>query len=430
VTTGRRPWPLAALAVLAAPVSACALLAGIDGPHPRPADAGGSERTPVDEEVRLGDAADAGKRDSSERHDASLEAGSCPGLKSSFMTDSRNCGGCGHDCGVDKCIGGQCPLTAVASGLARPDSIAVDSAEDVFFSELGACAGTSCVGGRVSRNVSGGKVTSTIATGLTGDTSGIPVVTDSTNVYWATSQSAGVVSSAPLAGGTPQVITPAGLGGPIAASWVALAVDDTYLYAAASGATIYLTPTASLGSPSWHTIADSTQVLAATAALNAGMVHYVFWANASDSAGSPGSGSIGGAVVSTTGIVTPLPGLTGLPAPLGASASAFGVVWVDGQQVHTLALKSTSPSVLASPGAGLEPARIVADDKGAVYWTNHDPSQASEGSVMALYHDAKTPIVLASGQTNPTALAISTYTVYWVNSGVGATDGSILSTRR
>jgi hypothetical protein len=49
---------------------------------------------------------------------------------------------------------------------------------------------------------------------------------------------------------------------------------------------------------------------------------------------------------------------------------------------------------------------------------------------MALYHDAKTPIVLASGQTNPTALAISTYTVYWVNSGVGATDGSILSTRR
>jgi hypothetical protein len=134
--------------------------------------------------------------------------------------------------------------------------------------------------------------------------------------------------------------------------------------------------------------------------------------------------------VSTTGIVTPLPGLTGLPAPLGASASAFGVVWVDGQQVHTLALKSTSPSVLASPGAGLEPARIVADDKGAVYWTNHDPSQASEGSVMALYHDAKTPIVLASGQTNPTALAISTYTVYWVNSGVGATDGSILSTRR
>jgi len=313
-----------------------------------------------------------------------------------------------------------------------PDSIAADGVDDVFFSVLGACATSTCTGGQVLRHSLKTPGATPITGGLTSDTFGIPVATDGSNVYWATSQSPGSVAVAPVAGGSsPTLITPASAGVPITASWVALAVDDKYLYAGASGATIYYIATApppsSLGS--WKPIDDPGQVLAGLAAVDVMTVHYAIWINGSDSTHAPGTGSIGGVTVNTTGAPTPLPGLPGLTAPLGVSASAFGAFWVDGNTVQGLGLKSKIPYTLASPAGGLEPWRVVAGDKGAVYWTNHG-SNPSEGSVMVLYHGANTPIVLASGQTNPTALAISASYVYWVNSGLGTNDGAVMSTPR
>jgi hypothetical protein len=115
------------------------------------------------------------------------------------------------------------------------------------------------------------------------------------------------------------------------------------------------------------------------------------------------------------------------------AASLPGVEWVDnlGADVEDESLDLGPVTTLEGPSAGTPPSRVVVDGSGNTYWTVHDVASPKSGSVMALYHGAKSPIILAANQNNPTALAIDTTKVYWVNAGTrNMNDGSVMSTTR
>jgi hypothetical protein len=85
--------------------------------------------------------------------------------------------------------------------------------------------------------------------------------------------------------------------------------------------------------------------------------------------------------------------------------------------IVTLAPPPTSTLRLGAPsGIAVDP-----DDAGAglryIYWTNYD-----DNTVMRLPIDAdggQQPFVLASGQSNPAAIAVKDNNVYWVNAALG-----------
>jgi hypothetical protein len=395
------------------------------------ADGGKSEASSKD--VARDDVVEAGPVDSSNPVDAAHEAAvACGGAN--FMTDSKNCGGCEHSCGAGKCMNGFCAITAIATDLVNPNSIAVDGLGDLFFSSLGSCmAGTTmdmpgpCTGGKVQRSTVQVLDMDLVSVANANGFPGIPVTTDGKSVYWGLSQTPFTVKSLAVSGkGTPAIITP-----PVAAtSWVALAVDDTYLYAGESGGTIYYTPTS--GTMSWVPITNSA-VLGALTASHLGGIHYVFWANLTDSAGDTTSGSVMGAVVSgSTGTAASWKSIS-LDAPSSVAVSLYGVDWVDlgASDLEQEPVATGKITTIVTADLPMPPAHVAADDNGSVYWTVHDIAKPGSGQVMVLYRGATTPIVLASDQNNPTSLALGVSQVYWVNAGTfNGKDGSVNSTSR
>jgi hypothetical protein len=371
---------------------------------------------------------EASAGDSNDGMEATDDA-ACPG-PGSFDTDPKNCGGCGHVCGLgEPCNGGMCKITTIESGLTNPNGIAVDLVGQVFFSELGHCTAGICTGGQVLKHVGSTDMPLASALDSLADSlgfPGLPVACDGASVYWAVSASPGLVQAQSVAGtSSPLTITP-----PITASWVAMAVDDEYLYVGESGGSIYYTPTSTPGT--WTSITNSKEKLAALVAARLGTKHYVFWANSTSAGLGTHSGSVRGAIATGSAIKSPLWTASGLKTPISVAISTQGVDWIEegAAEVREEPVSMGSISTVAGPSAPLSPTRIVSDSTGTIYWTVRD-MPANQGSVMRLTAGATTPIVLAKQQNNPGALTIDATTVYWVNAGTNDTkNGSIMSTWR
>jgi hypothetical protein len=366
---------------------------------------------------------DGGSPESGGPPDASHEAGPCPGAHDGFMSDGKNCGGCGHVCQTGVCSGGLCELDSPATALTNPDGLAVDDNDDIVYSERGKCTAAPCTLGSVSVRTEFASGFTIFDSALGSDGTGIPVANDGTNAYWATSMSPGAVDYRSLMGTSPtQPITP-----PITASWVAMAVDDKYLYLAEAGGTVYHSETSSLGSGGWAALpGNSSQMVAGIAALDDVLAHYVFWSQSSS--GGTMSFSVTGDTLGTS--VAQLWTANPTAAPTGVALSPYGVYWVDGALVQTEALSGKGGSTTLVALTGLVASRVVSDGKGNVYWTAHDTS-GTAGKVMGLYRGAATPIIFADGQANPTAISLSKTKVYWINSGTyNDPDGTVTCTWR
>jgi hypothetical protein len=87
---------------------------------------------------------------------------------------------------------------------------------------------------------------------------------------------------------------------------------------------------------------------------------------------------------------------------------------------------SSSPIVLAS---GQNFPIAIATDATNVYWTNTANTAGPDGQVMkcAIAGCGNNPTLLASGQTMPGGIAVDATNVYWINVGTGAADGAIMS---
>jgi hypothetical protein len=373
---------------------------------------------------------DVGSNESGGRHDAGKDAGSDAGpcMGANLEVDPANCGFCRHKCGTTgTCLRGVCSTETEADMLTNPGSIAVNDAGVMAFSVLGDCSVETPCGQVFLLNLGttgpATPVASVVAS--TADASGlpgIPVALDANDVYWASSATPATVMYQQITGSAPSIITPVD-----AASWVALAVDDKYLYVGESGGTIYHAKTSpsATWTPTWASIANSNSLSALTATI-IGSTHFVFWANELDR--SMTTGSVHGVSIGTTSPTSW--SQTSLAEPISVAASAAGVVWVTegSSSIQEEAVGMGTIDVIV-PTTPMTPSRVVVDEAtGALYWTVH---AGLAGLVMVLLPGTTTPIILARGQHNPTAIALDATHVYWVNTGTpNMDDGTIKSTWR
>jgi hypothetical protein len=90
--------------------------------------------------------------------------------------------------------------------------------------------------------------------------------------------------------------------------------------------------------------------------------------------------------------------------------------------VTKAALNGDAPTVLAS---GQATPLAIAVDATSVYWVN-EGTAANDGSIMKVALGGGTPITLASGQSYAWAIALDATSVYWANEGATNSDGTIM----
>jgi len=101
-----------------------------------------------------------------------------------------------------------------------------------------------------------------------------------------------------------------------------------------------------------------------------------------------------------------------------------GVLTAHSGQISKSPVGQQSPVVLASEQNFPE---AIAIDATNVYWTNTGDPGAADGQVMkcAIAGCGNNPTVLASGQASPAGITVDETNVYWVNGGSGA-DGTVM----
>lgn len=120
--------------------------------------------------------------------------GGTDGCERNLLTDSANCGACGHSCAGDACAAGMCVPKTLAVGQNDPSDLAVDGL-DLFWSNHGA-----------NQIVKVAKVGGTATVFASSQPSPVGIALDDTHVYWAQNATPGAVVRAPKSGGSPQVI--------------------------------------------------------------------------------------------------------------------------------------------------------------------------------------------------------------------------------
>jgi hypothetical protein len=311
---------------------------------------------------------------------AATDAG-CASAAPLTQSDPHNCGSIGNDCVGGACEDGGCaplPAGVLATGQLSPVAMAADDT-NVYWLNWGVTQQLSTPGGGlpVEENV-GAQVLECAVTGCDNrptvlasidGAGGIPhapsaLAIDANNVYWTTSTS---VQSCGIAGCgcAPKTI--------------------------ASG----------LSQPPALTVAG-------------GRVYWSVWANGSPFTGQIESCPSGGCASAPALLAGALGG------PLGLAVDTTDVYWVNTYASGSLmecALGGcdAGPTTLWSADGGATQSTAVVVDATNLYWTN-----GGQGTVMqcAKANCASTVIALASGQANPSGIAIDPGFVYWRTSNV------------
>jgi len=352
-------------------------------------------------------------------------------------TDPANCGSCGNTCS----FGQSCDAGACACSAAQPDQCGSD--DTAFCTSLaddpancGSC-GHSCLGG------------------LCADGGCRPVVISEENdsvldsaesaaaLYWTAAQpisGAGEIMEVPTAGDpAPSTLFseafPGGVGVPLE---IVLNATDAYLGGYVSGNTYPLCVLQRVpldgGAPTMlYTAPDS--FLSGLAVDN----DNVYWSTV------PSNGADGGFVFSMPldgGTQTVISAASSAPAALVLSQGVlFWRSMVDTSIMMAAADGSSPPQVLAAnqPLETNAPSLFgisffyalhsIAADADHVYWTTFNanvPNGQTQGAVLAGPFDGGTPTVLASSQTEPTAIAVDSTRIYWWSASGNVLQGELL----
>lgn len=317
-------------------------------------------------------------------------------------------------------------LSIIASGLPFPKDIAIDGTS-VYWTTAGTTNGTV-----MKAPLSGVPVGSAPTTLASGQNLPLPypegfphgITVDGTSVYWTTagtlvnSYTDGTVMKVPLSGvpdgGTPTMLV-ANQSLPLG-----IAVDGTSVYWTNydSGQIQKMPLTGVLLSGTPTTLAPATYPEGIAVDRTA-----VFWIDGSGTivtaplSGVPDGGSIGlGDTLPTTGIAR------------GIALGGSSLYWTDADGVGMVVLNENAlPTTIAS---GQNTAAIVVDDT-SVYWTSLGTAanDYADGAVMRAplsgVPDGGSPTTLASGQQNPTAIALDSTSVYWTTYGTCSEDGGV-----
>jgi hypothetical protein len=309
----------------------------------------------------------------------SLDAGSA--TCSDTQYDDRNCGACGAVCS-GTCYLGHCTVT-LASGQANVGCIAVD-ASSIYWVNAGVDLDEGS--GEIRKApLSGGKVT-TLVTAPGADISWpCRMKIGDSNLYWTSGDYGGPLFRVPIAGGTPLMIAPDGLGG------TSLVLDDTSVY--------WTNPYNGARKAALDGSMMTTLVMQVGRQIAVNATH-VYWTFGDDP--NPDGGQIMSLPLSGG---TPTTVAGGLDDPWPIAADASGAYWVDyGDGKVMRAAPDGTVTTLAS---GQYATTTIAIDDANVYW-------AAAGYVTKVPKLGGTPTQLAL-EANAFDVAVDATSVYWTN---------------
>jgi hypothetical protein len=336
-------------------------------------------------ESGVGDALDGGHaeasaNDAADSGNTTVDSGPC---SDDLQTDGHNCGSCGHDCLGGPCGAGTCQPVTLASGLAfsLSQAIAVD-ATSVYWTDKGY--------GTVMKVALTGGTAVTLASGQN-EPAGIAAASGA--VYWANQGSGTIMAS--VAGGPPTTFA----SGQLHATGVT--ADSASLYWAGNGTG------ATNGTVASAPLDGGAYVVLAVSPPYSGFAIKVDSTNVYFTCASPGSlmrvaidGSTPAAMLATTG------GLA-----LDMAIDSVNAYWTTGGGIMEVPLDGGVTVPLASGVA-----YGIAADPSGVYSTASLPDA---GSVSRVSSDGGNPLPLASGLADPTAIAVDSSSIYWINAGAG-----------
>ncbi|HLK35315.1 MAG TPA: hypothetical protein VKU41_01100 [Polyangiaceae bacterium] len=343
-------------------------------------------------------------------------------------SDPSNCGFCGHNCQGNACMAGLCQPNQIAptppAGQVVND-IAIDGT-NVYWTWTATSSALPALSNLAAMPFSaGGK--GTPVTGMMpyyGDLRGI--TTDIQNVYFVDEYN-GSVGYAQLTSTTfsPRYVVPAIDGGMSASQPWDIAVDGQNMYWVDNGDGTVNQAALPQGSGA----AGPIKVLATQQAHPIAIAvdaQYVYWINHGTT--QTGTGSVNRIAIGATcgnGCVLTLAASQNQPEDIAIDSTS--VYWTSGSNSGSVSKVSTTGTQLtvlvqnlgAPSGIAVDTAMTLSDPNAErfVYWTNFNDNTVSK---LSLTGTSKTPYPLASQPAmTPSAIAIDTKNVYWVNRANG-----------
>jgi hypothetical protein len=314
-------------------------------------------------------------------------------------TDSQNCGGCGHDCRGGECKDSQCLPVVVASGLARPRSVYIDSGfAYVLTLGLPATADSTVVRFPLMALADPESIVTAEDTGGVGPHS---VAALGSNVFWL-AQPPLQVRSITL-GMTPYTLAAA------TSTPSALAIDEVgrRLVWAENAAPGRL---AAIDQSGTITTVGDNQFMTVAVVSEDGVV---YWANQGMGTGT-GTGSI-----RTSGGATSLPQVlaSGEANPVDLAVNGRVPYWLNGDDGTLRTISATNGPVTLESGLS-SPVALVVDAK-TIYWLE------GSGSVRRRDRTTGPPEDLATGLAKPSSIAQNDQVVVWLDEGPTTDAGTL-----
>ncbi len=307
-----------------------------------------------------------------------------------LAADSHNCGRTGHDCLGGACVAGACQPWTLATGEPNPWHLACDSARvywtnDIAPGSIRACPLAGCTGAPAS--------IASMATGYT------RIAVDGGNLYFSEFD-AGVVATCASTSCTPQPLA-SGENQPMGVAVIA----GTLYWADSGGTTVRML---SPGATTPQTLASSAGGGPRTLAYDASTV---FWTT---SGGHIESCALNGCPSPT--VLAPSE-----PSPYFIAVYGGDVYWGDSldpgrvQRCPTSGCSPTGPQTIAATPFS----NGIAVDATGIYWVAGDTTSGAVYFCPLAGCGPSGPTVLASGQSAPFGLAMTTAALYWTNPGDG-----------